>query len=221
VLNAQEKEIGVVLVDIGGGTTDIAIFKDGTMIHSAVIPVAGYQFTNDIAVSLGVPYAAAEIAKLRHGHAVPEAVSADEIVVVQGHEKEMPHRVRRRELCRVINDRAAELLRLILLKVRESGLETMPSAGIVFTGGGANLPGWVELTQEMIHTPVRIATPIDILGLPEELKGPTYSTSVGILLWGIHHPTEQREYHYRNGKGRYRQGQWWLRWLGQLIGSKG
>ena len=133
----------------------------------------------------------------------------------------MPHLIRRRELCHILNDRGAELLRLILLKVRESGLELMPHAGVVFTGGGASLAGWADLAKEVFHAPVRIAVPKDILGLPENLKDPTYSTSVGILLWGIHHPTEQLAYHQKNGRGPSWRGRWWLRWLGQVMESKG
>ena len=220
VLSAEEKETGVILADIGGGTTDVAIFTNGIMAHTAVIPVGGYQFTNDLVVALGVPYESAEAAKLQYGHAIPDLIDPDESVEVSGYEDEKPHLVRRRDLCRTLNDRGAELLRLILLKVRESGMEMIPPAGIVFTGGAANLPGWEDLSQEIIPGSVRIAAPKDILGLPEDLKSPTYSTSVGILLWGIHHPTEQRAYHHKNGKGPFWKGRRWLRWLAQFMGPR-
>ncbi|MDO8751463.1 MAG: cell division protein FtsA [Dehalococcoidia bacterium] len=220
VLSAEEKESGVILVDIGGGTTDVAVFRDGAMVYTAVIPVGGYQFTNDVAIALSVPYESAEIAKLRHGHAVPEMVDANESVEIKGHEGELPHLVRSRDLCRILNDRATELLRLVLLKVRDSGLQTMPSAGLVFTGGGANLAGWTDLAKEMVPGPVRIAAPKDIPGLPSELKSPAYSTSVGILLWGINHPTEQQAYPHRNGQGLFTRSRWWLHRLGQFAGSR-
>ena len=220
VLSAEEKEIGVVLVDIGGGTSDVAIFSNGVMTHCAVLPVGGYQFTNDLVISLGVPYDSAEAAKLQYGHALPEVIDSDETVELAGYGDESPLVVRRRDLCQTLNDRGTELLRLILLKVRDGGLISIPPAGIVFTGGAANLPGWADLTREEIPGPVRIAAPKDILGLPQELKSPTYSTSVGILLWGIHHPTEQREYRRRNGKGSFWRGRRWLRRLVQLMGTK-
>lgn len=221
VLSGEEKEKGVILVDIGGGTSDVAVFKNGVMTHSAVIPVAGYQFTNDLSIALSIPYEAAEVVKVRYGSALTDAVGSDEKVEVQGYDSGRPHLVRRREVCRVLNDRATELLHLVLLKVRESGLQRVPPAGIVFTGGGANLPGLEDLCKEVIPGPARIAVPKDIPGLPKELKSPTYSTSVGILLWGIHHPTEQKAYRQKNGRGPVGKGRWWLHWLAQFIGPKG
>ena len=220
VLSAEEKETGVVLIDIGGGTTDVAIFRGGVMTDTAVIPVGGYQFTNDLVISLGIPHDSAEAAKLQYGHAIPDAVDADESIEIDGYDDESPHLVRRRDLCRTLNDRGAELLRLILLKVRESGLDVMPPAGVVFTGGGATLPGWEDLAREVIPGTARLAVPKDIPGLPDELKGPTYSTSIGILLWGIHHPAEQRGYHQKNGRGSLWKGRQWLRRLAQFIGPK-
>ncbi|MBI4200709.1 MAG: cell division protein FtsA [Chloroflexi bacterium] len=220
VLTPEEKEAGVVLVDIGGGTSDMAVFKGGVMIHTAVIPVAGYQFTNDLAVAFAIPYESAEAAKLAYGNALPDLVDASEMVEVAGYEGERPQHVRRRELCRLINDRGSELLRLLLLKIREAGLKTMPPAGIVFTGGAANLAGWEALARETIPGPIRIASPKEIPGLPMELKSPTYSTSVGILLWGIRHPSEQSEYHLSNGLKSFVKGRRWLRWLAQFIAPK-
>ena len=218
VLSAEEKETGVVLVDIGGGTSDVAIFSGGVMSYTAVIPVGGFQFTNDLVISLGVPYEAAEEVKVKYGHALPEEVDPDETVEVSGYDEEWPHLVRRRDLSRTLNERAAELLRLILLKVSESGLTVMPPAGVVFTGGGANLPGLEDLAREILPGSVRTAVPKDILGLPDELKNPTYSTSVGILLWGIHHPTEQLAYRQKNGSEKpFSKGRKWLRWLAQFV----
>ena len=218
VLSAEEKETGVVLVDIGGGTSDIAIFSGGVMAHTAVIPVGGFQFTNDLVISLGVPYEAAEEAKVKYGHALAEEVDPDETVEVKGYDEEWPHQVRRRDISRTLNERAAELLRLTLLKVSESGLTVMPPAGVVFTGGGANLPGLEDLAREILPGLVRTAVPKDILGLPDELKNPTYSTSVGILLWGIHHPTEQLAYRQKNGsKKPFSKGRRWLRWIAQFV----
>ena len=219
VLSAEEQETGVVLVDIGGGTSDMAIFMGGVMAQTAVIPVGGFQFTNDLVVSLGIPYQEAEKAKLAHGHTIPDRVDRDETIEIKGYDGEWPHLVRARDLSRSLNDRTDELLRLVLIKLRESGLRVIPPAGIVFTGGGANIPGLEEMAKDMMPGPVRIAKPKDILGLPDTLKSPTYSTSIGILLWGIHHPTEQLAYRRTNGNGSSGKGRRWLHWLARFIGA--
>ncbi|MCZ6614879.1 MAG: cell division protein FtsA [Chloroflexi bacterium] len=220
VLTGDEKEMGVVLVDIGGGTTDIAIFSDGVMCNTSVLPVGGFQFTNDLVIAYGIPYHIAEDAKLQGGHALPDEVDVEEWVEVEGYDEGMPYRIRRRELCGTLSDRASELLRLILLKVREAGLDAMPPAGVVFTGGASNLPGWLELAGEFIPGPMRIAAPTGLLGLPEDLQSPTYSTSVGILLWGIRHPVEQESYGRQRRNESFKKGRHWLRWLSKFIGTK-
>ncbi len=216
VLSAEEQETGVVLVDIGGGTSDMAIFMGGVMAQTSVIPVGGFQFTNDLVMSLGIPYKEAEKAKVAHGHAIPDMVDLDETIETKGYDGES-HQVHARDLSRTLNDRTDELLRLVLIKLKESGLRVMPPAGIVFTGGGANIPGLQEMAKDMMPGPVRIAHPKDILGLPDTLKSPTYSTSIGILLWGIHHPTEQLAYRRTNGNSS--SGKGWLRWLARFIGA--
>ena len=129
VLTGDEKEMGVVLVDIGGGTTDIAIFSEGVMCYTAVVPVAGFQFTNDLVVAYGVPYEVAEQAKLEAGHAIPDALEPDDWVEFPSYEEELPHRIRRREFCRTLNDRGMELLRLVLLKISEAGFEKDATCG--------------------------------------------------------------------------------------------
>ncbi|MBI4199973.1 MAG: cell division protein FtsA [Chloroflexi bacterium] len=220
VLSAEEKETGAVLVDVGGGTSDLAIFSDGVLAYTTVLPVAGYQFTNDLAVACGVAYEVAEALKLQYGHALPDETDPNELVQIPGYQGEAPMVIRRRELCRTLNDRAVELLRLVLLKIREGGLERMPPGGVVFTGGAVNLPGWELLAREIIPGSVRIAAPKPISGLPEGLRSPTYSTSVGILLWGIRHPTEQRHYQQGNGSAPFAKGRMWLRWLAQFLGTK-
>lgn len=221
VLTADEREIGVVLVDIGGGTSDVAVFKNGVMAYTAVIPVGGFQFTNDLVVALGVPYKEAEEAKLRYGDVLFDKFDFRETIEIPGYETEGPHIVRRREFCQLLHDRGSELLRLVLHKLRQAGFDTVPPGGIVFTGGGSNIPGWEELAREYVRTPIRLAPPRDILGLPEELKSPTYSTSVGILLWGIHHPAEQHDYTSDNGDDRgrrsFKRGRGWLRRLAGFL----
>ena len=220
VLTGDEKEAGVVLVDIGGGTTDIALFSEGAMCYAAVVPVAGFQFTNDLVVAYSLPYDVAEQAKLQGGHALPEQVEIDEWVEVPAYGEETPHHIRRRDLCHTLNDRAVELLRLVLLKVREAGLAKIPPAGVVFTGGATNLPGWEELARQIIPGPIRTAAPRDLLGLSVDLQNPTYSTSVGILLWGIRHPVEQEAYGSRNANRPFKKGRRWLRWLAKFIGPQ-
>jgi len=220
VLTGDEKQMGVVLVDIGGGTTDLAIFSDGVMCNTSVLPVGGFQFTNDLVIAYGIPYHIAEKAKLQGGHAIPEEISMEEWVEVEGSEDRKPYRIRRKELCGTLSDRASELIRLIILKVREAGLETIPPAGIVFTGGGSNLPGLLDLISGFIPGPARIAAPTDLLGLPRELQSPTYSTSVGILMWGIRHPVEQDVYRHHNNDETHQKGRHWLRWLSKFIGSR-
>lgn len=220
VLSADEREMGVVLVDIGGGTSDVAVFKNDVIAHTSVIPVGGFQFTNDIVVSLGVPYEAAEEAKLKYGDALFDNHEYKETIEILGYEGEQPRVIRRREFCRLLHDRASELVRLVLYKMKEAGFDTMPPGGIVFTGGGSNLRGLEELAREYIPGPIRLAPPRDILGLPEELKSPTYSTSVGILLWGIHHPAEQQDYSNEGDNGAtktFSRGRGWLRRLAQLF----
>ena len=226
VLSAEEREIGTILVDIGGGTSDLAIFKNGKMVYTAVIPVGGFNFTNDIAVTLGIPYETAEELKIKYGRtlAIPEDIKSDfneqvEVLITGQEDKRI---FTKGDICRILNDRASELLRFVLLKINDAGLDTMPAGGIVFTGGGSNLIGWEELTHEYIPGNVRIAAPRDILGLPETLKSPTYSTSVGILLWGINHPIEQVNYggHQPQKKKTLTKGRKWLNWLTQFISPK-
>ena len=226
VLSAEEREIGTILVDIGGGTSDLAFFKNGKMVYTAVIPVGGFNFTNDIAVTLGIPYETAEELKINYGRtmAIPDDSDIDfnEQIEVSINGLEEKKIITKGDICRLLNDRASELLRFVLLKINEAGLDAMPAGGIVFTGGGANLIGWEELNHEYIPGNVRIAAPRDILGLPETLKSPTYSTSVGILLWGINHPVEQVNYggHQPQKKKTFSKGRKWLSWLTQFISPK-
>ena len=185
VITAEEREMGVVLVDVGGGTTDIAIFKDGAVWHTAVLPVGGYQFTTDIAVALGIPFAAAEAAKVRYGGALPDGVDSREMVDVQTSHEATTKPVQRLALHTLLHDRAVELIHLIMLTACQAGLDRMPPAGLVFTGGTANLPGLVELAAGYVDCPVRHGSPSEALGLPAELADSSFATSVGLLLWGI------------------------------------
>ena len=186
------------LVDIGGGTTDVIVFRSGSPWYSAVIPVGGNQLTRDLSVALRVPFHIAEELKTKWGHALPDAVASGEEVQIPSFDGQPRHTVSRSILCQPLHERLTETLKLILLKSREAGLRQLPPSGLVLTGGTAQIPGLKELVQKTINVPVRIAYPRGILGLPAELKKPAFSTSVGTLLWGIKHHGEKRP--YRNGE---------------------
>ena len=201
-LTRDEKEMGVVLVDIGGGATTVAVFQEGTLWNATVLPVGGYQFTTDLAVALNTPYDVAEELKLRHGRATSEDIG-DERVEVQAFGDRRTVKVERREVCRYLKDRSEEVLRLAYMKVRSFGFPAMPPAGLVLTGGVANLPGIDKVARQIFNTPARIGTPTGLEDLPDGLNDPAYTTSVGIMLWGIrqHRPKEAtKRQNGRNGK---------------------
>ena len=185
VLSTDEREMGVVLVDIGGGTTDIALFLDGTIHHTAAVPVAGHQFTTDVAMGLRIPLSAAEEVKIRYGSALTEGVGAKEMVELQTRSGPETRSVSQLGLNTLLRDRAIDLVRLIVLVVRESGLGRMPQAGMVLTGGSANLTGMAEVAREYAGCPVRVGSPSSALGLPLEVEDAAFATAVGLLLWGI------------------------------------
>ena len=196
-LTQDERELGTVLVDIGGGTTDVMIFRGGSPWFTSIIPVGGNQLTRDLSVALGVPNYMAEEIKVRWGHATSEAVPGDEKLRIPGFQGQPQRTVSQRSLCIPIHDRLIETLKLILLQVQKAGLRNLPHGGMVLTGGTAEMPGLQELAQKATGTPVRIGYPEDIRGLPSQLRKPAFSTSVGALLWGIKHHGEKRA--YRNG----------------------
>ena len=183
VLSKEEKELGVILVDVGGGTSDMAVFQDGTLLHTAVIPVGGYQFTNDISTVFDTPFDAAEAAKLKYGHTNPELVDLKEEVELPVFGQDRVARVSRREFCQVIKERAQEMLQMVELKLEQASLGGMPEARVVLTGGTANLPGLESMARRILSASVRVGVPRQPKGIPDMLVNPAYSTSVGILLW--------------------------------------
>ena len=191
-LSGDEREMGVVLVDIGGGTTDIAIYRQGQPWYSAVIPVGGSQLTRDLSVALKTPMYMTEEMKIKWGSVMPETISADDEVVIPSFQGQPQHSLSRRILSEPLHDRMVELIKLIVLKVRQSGLREFPVGGIVLTGGGAEMTGLTELFQKTLGGQVRIAYPDGIAGLPAQLRKPAFSASVGLLLWGIKHQGETR-----------------------------
>ena len=183
VLTDDERELGVCVVDIGGGTTDIAIFTEGAIRHTAVIPIAGDQVTNDIAMALRTPTQHAEKIKVKYACALTQLAKADEKIKVPSVGDRAPRDLSRQALAEVVEPRYDELFTLIQAELRRSGFEDLIAAGIVLTGGTSKMEGVVELAEEIFHMPVRLALPVGVSGLSDEINNPIYSTAVGLLLY--------------------------------------
>jgi cell division protein FtsA len=184
VLTEDEKQVGTILADIGGGTTDIAVFKEGSIWHTAIIPVAGYQLTRDIAVGLGLPFDIAEEMKKRYGSVMPvyeSKLDTPSTISQDG------HGVSYQDLCDIVRARVDEIIRLILLEMPRSEYETFVPGGLVLTGGSSNLSGIEVLGRDITRLPVRVGVPTNIYGIADILHDPAYATSVGLLLWGAKH----------------------------------
>lgn len=184
VLLDDEKELGVCLVDIGGGTTDIAVFTEGAIRHTAVIPIAGDQVTNDIAVALRTPTQNAEEIKIKYACALAQLATAEESIEVPSVGERPPRRLARQTLAEVVEPRYEELLTLVQAELRRSGFEDLIAAGTVLTGGSAKMEGLMELAEEILHMPVRIGVPQIVSGLSDVVRNPIYATGVGLLMFG-------------------------------------
>ncbi|MCE2463700.1 MAG: cell division protein FtsA [Dehalococcoidia bacterium] len=195
-LTEDEREMGVMLLDIGGGTTDMVIFRSGSPWYTSVIPVGGNLITRDLSAALGVPSYAAEELKIKWGHAIPDEVPSDQEVPIPGFQGQPPRTALRRHMCIPIRERLFETLKFALVRMQGAGLRQLPPGGMVITGGTAQIPGLQGMAEKMTGARVRIASPILIPGLPSELINPTYSASVGTLLWGMKHQGEKRPYGY-------------------------
>jgi len=191
VLTEDEKELGVCIVDIGGGTTDIAIFTEGAIRHTGVIPIAGDQVTNDIAMALRTPTDHAEELKIKYACALSQLASADDMIKVPSVGERPPRELSRQALADVVEPRYDELFHLIQSEIRQSGYEDMLAAGMVFTGGTSKMEGVAELAEEIFHMPVRIGMPNEVSGLVDIVRNPTYSTAVGLLLYGMRQAQER------------------------------
>jgi cell division protein FtsA len=184
ILTEDEKQVGVILADIGGGTTDVAVFRDGSIWHTSILPVAGYQLTRDVAIGLGLPFDIAEEMKKKYGSVMP---------VYGGNPDTAPaisqdgHGVSYQDLCDIIRARVEEILKLILLEMPNSEYEALVPAGLVLTGGTSNLVGMATLGRDILRLPVRVGIPTDLYGIADVLRDPAYATSVGLLLWGTKH----------------------------------
>jgi cell division protein FtsA len=183
VLSDDEKELGVCLVDIGGGTTDMAVFTDGAIRHTAVIPIAGDQVTNDIAVALRTPTQHAEQIKIQHACALTQLASGGETIEVPSIGDRPPRRLSRQTLAEVVEPRYEELLTLLRNELRRSGFEDLVAGGVVLTGGSAKMQGLIELAEEVFHMPVRLGTPQYVIGMDEVMRNPVYATGVGLLIY--------------------------------------
>jgi len=198
VLTEDEKELGVCLVDIGGGTTDIAIFTEGAIRHTGVIPIAGDQVTNDIAMALRTPTDHAEELKIKYACALSQLASPDDMIKVPSVGERPPRELSRQALADVVEPRYDELFHLIQAEIRQSGYEDLLAAGMVFTGGTSKMEGVAELAEEIFHMPVRIGMPVEVSGLVDIVRNPTYSTAVGLLLYGVQQAHEREGSAFRD-----------------------
>jgi len=199
VLTDIEREMGVVLVDIGGGTTDIAIFIEGSIWHAVVLPTGGEQITNDVAVGLRTPYNMAEDIKIKYGHALPQAVMPEEIVKADVFGEDGQQQIPRQFLAEVVGARVEEIFELVLKEIKRSGYDGLLPAGVVLCGGTAELPGIRDLARDVMGLPARIGVPQNLSGLVDTLNSPAFATSVGLLEWGIAHDLPQPVQQPNNG----------------------
>lgn len=199
VLTEDEKQLGVAIVDIGGGTADIAIYTDGAIRHTGVIPVAGDQVTNDIAMALRTPTPHAEELKIKYACALAKLAGADETIKVPSVGDRQPRSLSRQALAEVVEPRYEELFTLIQSELRRSGFEELIAAGLVITGGTAKMEGAVELAEEIFHVPVRIGTPQSVVGLSDIVNNPIYATGVGLLHYGAKRQRQQSKRRRRGG----------------------
>jgi cell division protein FtsA len=198
VLSDDERDLGVCLVDIGGGTTDVAVFTAGAIRHTAVIPIAGDQITNDIAMALRTPTKDAEDIKIKYGCALRQ-LADDDPVEVPGVGERGTRMLSRQTLAEVIEPRIEELYSLVQAELRRSGFEDLLSSGIVITGGSSAMQGMVELGEEIFHMPVRLGLPQYAGGLADVVRSPRYSTGMGLLMYGLEQYQENKTTRMQSG----------------------
>jgi cell division protein FtsA len=211
VLSKDEKELGVCMVDIGAGTTDISIYTGGAIRHTAIIPIAGDQVTNDIAVAIRTPTQSAEEIKIRFGCAISQMIGIDESFDVTSVSERKSMKMSRQTLAEVIQPRYEELLSLIMNELRRSGFEELIPAGIVLTGGSSRMEGVPELAEEIFHAPVRLGIPKNVSGLQDVVKNPIYATTVGLIQAGLST--------YGDYKGQSDKKRWWKKLSGIFLGE--
>jgi cell division protein FtsA len=185
VLTETERQMGVVVCDVGGGTTDMAIYIDGDVWHTAVLSVGGNHITSDIAHGLRLPMSQAEEIKLQHGHAMEAEVDVAESFNIRPFGEEEPAQISRQELVEIIEARIEEIFSLVVQEIKRSGYDGLLPAGMVLTGGSSALPGIRNLASNVLGVPVRIAKPENLIGMVDRLDSPAYATSVGLLRWAV------------------------------------
>ncbi len=187
VLTPEEQELGVAVLDVGGGTTDVALFLEGELWHVTATPVAGHHLTQDVAIGLRMPLSAAEDLKVRYGHVQPQWVSTDETVTIGGFGSGERRTISRHLLAQILEARAEEILDMAWKEVKASGYDGLLPAGVVMTGGSAQLAGFRDLARERLQVPVRVGMLPEIQGLSEEWRSPAFATVVGLLRWSMRH----------------------------------
>ncbi len=219
-LTDQEREMGVAVCDIGGGTTDLALYVDGEVWHTMVLGVGGNHITQDISHGLRLPLAQAEEVKKQQGYAFRSAVRPEEYFTIHPFGEDHPVQVSRYDLAYIIEARVSEIFQLIHQEIKRSGYDGLLPAGLVLTGGTALLPGIQQLASEVMGLPVRTAQPESLLGMVDRLHSPAFSTSVGLLYWGLH--LVQSGAGFSRRRGRHGRGEWTMLdaikdWLKRLL----
>ena len=201
VLTNDERDLGVCLIDIGGGTTDIAVFTGGAIRHTAVIPIAGDQVTNDIAMALRTPTQSAEELKIKYACALTQLAKPEETIKIPGAGDKLPRDLSRQALAEVVEPRYEELFALVQAELRKSGYEELVASGIVLTGGASKIEGAIELAEEIFHMPVSIGMPKHLAGLKDIVRNPVYATGVGLLHYGFELEKENHFFQSSNKNG--------------------
>ena len=212
VLADGETELGVVLVDVGGGTTDIAVFTDGAIWQTVVLPIGGNLITSDIAIGLRLPFGVAEELKLTYGHCDPSTIADDDMIDLSQYMPNCNDIVPRKLLAEIIQARVEELFEMVHEEIKKSGYDGLLPAGLVLTGGTASLPGILQLAGQTLDLPARVGSPLGLHGLADSICRPAYSTAVGLLLWGLRHtsflieeeePEDERQMNIASRLGRW------------------
>ena len=211
VLSKDEKDLGVCMVDIGAGTTDISIYTGGAIRHTAMVPIAGDQVTNDIAVAIRTPTQSAEDIKIRFGCAISQMIGTDESFDVTSVSERKAMKMSRQTLAEVIQPRYEELLSLVMNEIRRSGFEELIPAGVVLTGGASRMEGVLDLAEEIFHAPVRLGIPKNVSGLQDVVRNPIYAATVGLIQAGI---SSEGDYRSQSEKKR-----WWKKLSSIFLGE--
>jgi cell division protein FtsA len=216
VLTQDEKDLGVCLIDIGGGTTDLAIFSEGAIVHTSVLPLGGNHLTTDIALGIRTPQEEAETIKQRYGCALVEQVETNEMIEVPSVGGRKPRSLSRQILCEIIEARVEEIFQLIREEIRNTAYEDLLASGVVLTGGTSQLPGIADIAEDVLGLPIRWGVPKRIGGLVDVVRSPCYSTGVGLVLYGA--KNVRREFAHPAPTGKYRKMTGRVReWLGEIF----